>query len=81
MSPETPSDNGTEPRTESRQERMPAADGLALWRRYRRTGERALRDRLVLSYAPLVKYIVFKKVRQLPARWRWRTSSRAGWRP
>ena len=31
-----------------------------------RTGDARLRDRLVLSYSPLVKYIVFKKVRDLP---------------
>jgi hypothetical protein len=27
-----------------------------------------VRNRLVMTYAPLVKYIVFKKVRELPAR-------------
>ena len=27
-----------------------------------------LRDRLVLTFAPLVKYIVYKKVREMPAR-------------
>ena len=26
-----------------------------------------LRDRLVLTYAPLVKHIVYKKIRELPA--------------
>src|SRR3954469_7958700 len=41
---------------------------LALWREYRRTGDPALRDRLVLTFAPLVKYIVYKKVREMPAR-------------
>jgi RNA polymerase sigma factor for flagellar operon FliA len=39
-----------------------------LWHEYRRTGDRALRDRLVLTFAPLVKYIVYKKVREMPAR-------------
>jgi RNA polymerase sigma factor for flagellar operon FliA len=33
-----------------------------------RTNDLALRDRLVLTFAPLVKYIVYKKVRELPAR-------------
>ena len=47
---------------------MSSEDSLALWREYRRTNDRALRDRLVLTFAPLVKYIVFKKVRELPAR-------------
>jgi RNA polymerase sigma factor for flagellar operon FliA len=41
---------------------------LALWHEYRRTNDRALRDRLVLTFAPLVKYIVYKKVREMPAR-------------
>jgi RNA polymerase sigma factor for flagellar operon FliA len=40
---------------------------LALWVQYRETGDGKLRDRLVLTFAPLVKYIVFKKVRELPA--------------
>src|SRR5512132_2450073 len=41
---------------------------LALWREYMRTNDLALRDRLVLTFAPLVKYIVYKKVREMPAR-------------
>src|SRR3954464_2170728 len=41
---------------------------LALWREYRRTNDLAVRDRLVLTFAPLVKYIVYKKVREMPAR-------------
>jgi RNA polymerase sigma factor for flagellar operon FliA len=43
-------------------------DALALWQEYQRTGDRKLRDRLVLTFAPLVKYIVYKKVREMPAR-------------
>ena len=43
-------------------------DALALWRTYKDTGDVEARNRLVLTYAPLVKYIVFKKVRELPAR-------------
>ncbi|HVL95338.1 MAG TPA: FliA/WhiG family RNA polymerase sigma factor [Solirubrobacteraceae bacterium] len=39
---------------------------LALWREYKATGDVRLRNRLVMTYAPLVKYIVYKKVRQLP---------------
>ena len=41
---------------------------LALWRTYKATGSQQVRNRLVMTYAPLVKYIVFKKVRELPAR-------------
>src|SRR6266498_3555349 len=47
---------------------MSSEDSLALWREYRRTNDRAVRDRLVLTFAPLVKYIVYKKVREMPAR-------------
>lgn len=39
---------------------------LTVWMRYRSTGDRALRDRLVLSLSPLVKYVVSKKVREVP---------------
>jgi RNA polymerase sigma factor FliA len=48
--------------------RISAEESLALWQQYRATGDRALRDRLVLTFAPLVKYIVYKKVREMPAR-------------
>ncbi len=43
-------------------------DALKLWREYKATGDLQVRNRLVMTYAPLVKYIVFKKVRELPAR-------------
>ena len=48
--------------------RVSAEDALALWKQYKRSGERPVRDRLVLTFAPLVKYIVYKKVREMPAR-------------
>src|SRR6187455_680960 len=48
--------------------RVSAEESLALWREYKRTGDVQARNRLVMTYAPLVKYIVFKKVRELPAR-------------
>jgi RNA polymerase sigma factor for flagellar operon FliA len=41
---------------------------LAVWKQYRATNDRALRDRLVLTFAPLVKYIVYKKIREMPSR-------------
>jgi len=53
---------------QTKQRRMSAEDTLALWQQYRRTGDPRLRDRLVLTFAPLVKYIVYKKVREMPAR-------------
>jgi len=39
-----------------------------LWEQYRASGDARLRDRLVLTLAPLVKYIVYRKVREIPAR-------------
>jgi RNA polymerase sigma factor FliA len=48
--------------------RISTEDALALWREYKSTGDIQVRNRLVMTYAPLVKYIVFKKVRELPAR-------------
>ena len=48
--------------------RLSSQDSLALWREYKETNDIRVRNRLVMTYAPLVKYIVFKKVRELPAR-------------
>lgn len=42
-------------------------DTIALWRRYRATGDPRLRDKLVLAYVPLVRHIVYRKARELPA--------------
>jgi RNA polymerase sigma factor FliA len=39
---------------------------LALWREYRRTGDPALRDRLVLTHAPLAKQVAYRKLREAP---------------
>jgi RNA polymerase sigma factor FliA len=48
--------------------RVSADEALALWSKYKRTGDMQVRNRLVMTFAPLVKYIVFKKARELPAR-------------
>jgi len=48
--------------------RLSPEDTLALWQEYKTSGDRKVRDRLVLTFAPLVKYIVYKKVREMPAR-------------
>src|SRR5437588_7493382 len=48
--------------------RVPHEETLALWKRYRETSDPALRNRIVLTFAPLVKYIVYNKIRELPAR-------------
>ena len=39
----------------------------ALWREFKRTGDRALRDRLIVNYAPLVKYVAGRLGSGLPA--------------
>lgn len=52
----------------SNRKRISPQESLALWQEYKRTGDVQARNRLVMTYAPLVKYIVFKKVRELPAR-------------
>ncbi len=41
--------------------------GQELWEQYRETGDISVRNRLVLTYVPLVKHIVYKKLRELPA--------------
>ncbi len=48
--------------------RISQEETLALWKRYRETGDAQLRNRIVLTFAPLVKYIVYNKIRELPAR-------------
>jgi RNA polymerase sigma factor for flagellar operon FliA len=48
--------------------RMSADQALELWHEYRRTEDPRVRDRLVLTFAPMVKYIVYRKVREMPAR-------------
>jgi RNA polymerase sigma factor FliA len=48
--------------------RASAEEVQHLWRDYKRTGDVGVRNRLVMTFAPMVKYIVFKKVRELPAR-------------
>jgi len=47
--------------------RTPAAEVLATWREYQRTGERELRDRLIFMFMPMVRYIVYRKIREVPA--------------
>jgi RNA polymerase sigma factor for flagellar operon FliA len=39
-----------------------------LWGQYQATGDARLRDQLVLTLAPMVKYIVYRKIREIPAR-------------
>src|SRR5256884_7369274 len=38
-----------------------------MWRQYRKTGDQGLRDRLILTYAPLVKSVAGRRGSGLPA--------------
>ena len=38
-------------------EHVPREELGEIWRQYKVSGDRALRDRLILTYAPLVKYV------------------------
>jgi len=69
-------DEGHSKRTEqvmgparSRAGRLSANEMLAFWQDYRETGDQRLRDRLVLSLAPMVKYVAYRKIRDLPPHW------------
>src|SRR3954451_12235322 len=54
-----------EPKT---RKRISHEETLALWKKYRETNDPQLRNRIVLTFAPLVKYIVYNKIREIPAR-------------
>jgi RNA polymerase sigma factor for flagellar operon FliA len=47
--------------------RLTQPETLALWQQYKASGDARLRDRLVLTLAPLVRYIVYRKIREVPA--------------
>ncbi|MGO9761183.1 MAG: sigma-70 family RNA polymerase sigma factor [Solirubrobacteraceae bacterium] len=47
--------------------RPSAPDVLATWAEYRRSGDVQLRDRLIFTFMPMVRYIVYRKVRAIPA--------------
>jgi len=47
--------------------RFSQAEALSLWRKYKATGDQRLRDRLIMTYAPLVKHIVYRKIREVPS--------------
>ena len=46
---------------------MAGEDTQTLWLEYRRTNDQAIRDRLILTYAPLVKYVAGRLGSGLPA--------------
>ena len=45
----------------------PGGETQALWQEYRATRDRALRDRLILTYAPLVKFVAGRLGSNLPS--------------
>jgi RNA polymerase sigma factor for flagellar operon FliA len=55
-------------RAKEKTSRLSAQETLGLWQAYKDSGDPRLRDRLVLTFAPMVKYIVYRKVREIPAR-------------
>src|SRR5215212_6337010 len=55
-------------KVDPKRRRISAEEALELWKQYRATGDGQLRDRLIMTFAPLVKYIVYRKIRELPAR-------------
>src|SRR5204862_6262816 len=46
---------------------MMTADSVDIWTEYKRTADKRLRDRLILTYAPLVKYVAGRLGTGLPA--------------
>ena len=48
-------------------ERLTASEAEALWRNWKNRRDSHSRDQLVLAYAPMVRYIASRKVRELPA--------------
>jgi RNA polymerase sigma factor for flagellar operon FliA len=49
------------------QRKKRAEELLSLWREYKRAPDPRLRDRIILTLAPMVKFIVYRKVREMPA--------------
>jgi RNA polymerase sigma factor FliA len=47
--------------------RLTGPEAESLWRAWRERGDSRARDRLVLAYSPMVKYLASRKARELPA--------------
>ncbi len=54
--------------TSGKEARATSESVQKLWVQYHASGDQKLRDRLVLTLAPMVKYIVYRKAREIPAR-------------
>lgn len=48
--------------------RISASEALALWEEYRASGDVRARNKLVFTFTPMVRYIVYRKVREVPSR-------------
>ena len=48
-------------------QRLTSAEAEGLWRNWKERRDSRSRDRLVLAYSPMVRYIAARKVRELPA--------------
>lgn len=48
-------------------QRLTSSEAETLWRNWKLRRDSASRDRLILAYAPMVRYIASRKVRELPA--------------
>src|SRR5688500_4055699 len=48
-------------------QRLTASEAESLWRNWKDRRDVRSRDRLVVAYAPMVRYIASRKVRELPA--------------
>jgi RNA polymerase sigma factor for flagellar operon FliA len=48
-------------------QRLTSAEAETLWRSWKERRDTRSRDRLILAYAPMVRYVATKKVRELPA--------------
>ena len=53
--------------TEQRSVRVSAPEVMALWHEYRNTGDVKVRDRLIFTFTPMVRYIVYRKIREVPS--------------
>jgi RNA polymerase sigma factor for flagellar operon FliA len=58
--------SGGQGATMHEESRLTSDAAEALWRRWKTDGDTSARDRLVLSYAPMVKYLAMRKIRGAP---------------
>jgi RNA polymerase sigma factor for flagellar operon FliA len=52
--------------TERHAVRATASEVIGLWREYREHGDLKARDRLIFMFTPMVRYIVYRKIREVP---------------